>query len=438
MVVMGTDYPTLSNVVSFQVPISGITVSGNGQTNVPVLDAPATIDFSELMGLQTLVDIKPLQAGSYTSATITFGGNPTLWVLDTTATPPAVTTLPAQFSAMSATVSFPQAITVAAGQTLGMTLDFRMGQSIPVDSSGNIVETGNPATVVVTPVVKFNFLYPPQDKFEVDELRGGVTSIGSSGTFVMQGPGGRTFTVSTNSNTTWSPSGQSYSTLTTSDIVVVEEGVVDPSTLMVDASEVDVITDHFLVNGLVTYANPPASSGSTGCATALSLLVRAAIPGSQSANIPAGQITTINLTGSEAYWVGHLDWLGQFLSVNFGSCSLVPGQHLVVGGTVDTSGTVLTPKHVMLAVQGFAGTAASAVSGTTFTFNANGVAGVLLPSPVTVATIQTALISTELVNLSSFSAITPGMSLRVGGLVLYNPTTKTANILAGRIVQPTS
>jgi hypothetical protein len=438
VVVLGTDYPTLANVVSFQVPISGITVSGNGGTAVPVVDTPGTIDFSRLVGMQALVNVKPIAPGAYTSATITFGGNPNLAVLNTTglpSTPPTVETLNAQFSSMTATVNFPQPLNVGQSQVMGLVLDFRIGKSIPVDATGNIVTTNG--VVTVTPYVRFHFIDPQQAKMEIDDLRGGVVSLGSNGTFVMQGRAGHQFSVETDNSTEWEPSGQSFATLTTNDIVNVEQAVVDPATLMVKAKEIDVIPDKFLVTGLVTYVAPTATSSSSTCAPTVSVLVRSAIPGATSSSFTAGQISNITLNGSEAYWVGHRNWIGSLFNTSFGSCTLVPGQAIAIGGALDSTGTTLTPKHVVLGLQGFAGTAASTVATDgTFNFNALGLAGTLLPAPVTVQTISTSLFSTELENLSGLGSINPGTTLHIAGLVLYNTSNNTTEILAGRVVTP--
>lgn len=438
VVLLGTDYPTLANVVSFQVPISGITVSGNGKTDVPVVDTPATIDFSRLVGMRALIDVKPLAPGSYTSATITFGGNPTLAVLNTTglpSNPPTVETLNAQFSSLTTTINFAQPLNVGQSQVMGLLLDFRIGRSIPVDATGNIVISSG--VVTVTPYIRFRFIDPQQAKMEIEDLRGGVVSLGSNGTFVMQGRGARQFTVQTDNSTEWEPQGQSFSTLTTSDIVNVEQAVIDPATLQVKAKQIDVIPDKFLVTGLVTYVAPPATSSVSTCAPTVSLLVRNAVPGSTGSSFTAGQLADIQLDGSETYWVGHRNWIGSLLNSGFGSCALVPGQAIAIGGALDSTGATLTPKHVVLGVQGFAGTAASTVATDgTFTFNALGLAGTLLPSPATVETVSTTLFSTQLENLTGLDSITVGMPLHVAGLVLYNTSSNSTEILAGRIVTP--
>lgn len=434
MVVMGTDSPTLANVVSFEVPISGISLSGSGNTSVSVLDTPAAINFSRLVGLRTLIDIQPVKPGSYTSATITFGGPPLLSVLNA-GTPPTVTPITTVLGSVSTTVNFSQPLSVGNSQDLGLLLDFRIGKSIPVDSSGNII-TNPDGSVTVTPDIQLTFLSPEQAKFEIDDLYGGVQSVNSDGSFVLQGPGGRQFTISTGSSTEWEPSGQSLSTLSNTDIVEVEGGIVDPATGMVQASEIDVFPDKFVLTGLVTYVSQPPSSTNTICAPTVSLLVRSAIPGVTGSAYAQNEISQVSLTGSENYWVGRHDWLGSLFNFGFNSCTLVPGQAVTIGGTLDSSGD-LVAKRVVLTVQGFSGLAASGVaSDNTFQFAPQGLSGVLLPNPVTVQLIELPLFSTELENLSSTGSITTGMKLHVAGLVLYNTTTNTTNILAGRVDQP--
>jgi len=90
MIMMGTDYPTTSNLVSIVVSTSSITVSGNGASNVPVMNSPSSIDFSALVGLRSLISMQSTTSGHYTSVPITFDGNATLTNLNTTANPPAV------------------------------------------------------------------------------------------------------------------------------------------------------------------------------------------------------------------------------------------------------------------------------------------------------------------------------------------------------------
>jgi hypothetical protein len=68
--VNGTDAP-LPSVVSFQVDITGMTVSDGVNPPVSVLSGTQTVDFARLNGLHTLLDLNSIPAGTYTSVNVT-------------------------------------------------------------------------------------------------------------------------------------------------------------------------------------------------------------------------------------------------------------------------------------------------------------------------------------------------------------------------------
>src|ERR1700733_7565494 len=68
--VSGTDAP-LPSVLSFEVDITGMTVSDGTNPPVSVLNGTQTIDFARLNGLHTLLDINSIPAGTYTSVNVT-------------------------------------------------------------------------------------------------------------------------------------------------------------------------------------------------------------------------------------------------------------------------------------------------------------------------------------------------------------------------------
>jgi hypothetical protein len=80
--VSGTDAP-LPSVVSFQVDITGITVSDGINPPVSVLNGTQTVDFARFDGLHTLLDLNTIPTGSYTSATVTLA-NPQIGYLNVT------------------------------------------------------------------------------------------------------------------------------------------------------------------------------------------------------------------------------------------------------------------------------------------------------------------------------------------------------------------
>ncbi len=430
-VIFGTDAP-LGSVVSFEATITGFTLSGNGKT-ASLVDTPATLEFSQLTGLQTLIDIKPVSPGTYTQAQITLG-TASVSILDTSVSPPQVESYSGDLVTNSVTINFAQPVSVGESQTIGLVLDFRLAQSIEVQNGQVVINASN--QVVINPVIGVRFLFPAQSKLEVDELRGGVTAIDtSSGTFTLQDANGREFTVVTTNGTEFEPPG---ATLAVNDLVEVE-GILDPSSLMVKAQEVEVLSvDHFALAGLVTDVRPSSS----GCASGgqVDVLVRAALPGSALSAAPIGQIFTVSLTGQEVYWVRHSGFFSS-LGFTFGPCAIVVGQQLAVGGVLSTSGgtTTLTPHRVMLELQGLRGDwVPGSTTSTGFSFAVNGLVGVLFQQFGSSVAVQVTPV-TEFVNLSGLGSLAGSTPIRLhlSGLVFLDSTTNSPVVVALRIIEPT-
>jgi hypothetical protein len=110
----------------------------------------------------------------------------------------------------------------------------------------------------------------------------------------------------------------------------------------------------------------------------------------------------------------------------FSNTSLAAGQHVAVGGVLNTIGgvTTLLPHRVVLERQGQSGAwvPASTIIATgnngSFQLTDNSTAGVLLPTPLTVLTTS----NTTFINLSGLPALsgTAAIPLRVVGLVLID------------------
>src|SRR5271168_151794 len=95
--VNGTDAP-LPSVVSFQVDITGMTVSDGVNPPISVWSGTQTVDFARLNGLHTLLDMNTIPMGTYTNVTVTLA-NPQISYLNVTnpqttpPTRPTITTL---------------------------------------------------------------------------------------------------------------------------------------------------------------------------------------------------------------------------------------------------------------------------------------------------------------------------------------------------------
>ena len=412
--VNGTDAP-LPSVVSFQVDVTGMTVSNSG-TPVSVLNGTQTVDFARLNGLHTLLDLNTIPAGTYNSVTVTLA-NPQISYLNVTnpqtnpPTRPTITTLngsstPAvTLTQSSVTITLASPLTVSTGDIVGLSFDFDLRQSIQVDQNGNF-------TGVVNPTLNLKTITPSDSDAYIDDFVAGVVTPNASTTsFTIQGPHGHQFTVNVNDQTEWE-NGESISNLTTTSIVEIS-GTLDSTSGAILADTVGIISqDAFFAGGLITFVDP-----ATGTANDFDLYVRSTLP--SGTGFHSGQISTINLTGNENYFIYW--WHNRFTNMFFNSSLLVAGQHVSVGGPF--SNGAVTVKRVVLRHEGHNGAwvlGSTNVGASTFQFNSNGLAGVLFNGPITVYCTPFTVFKGGLTGLGDLNG-TATINLRVIGLVLKDP-----------------
>ncbi len=430
--VSGTDAP-LPSVLSFQVDITGMTVSDGTNPPISVLNGTQTVDFARLNGLHTLLDLNTIPAGTYSSVDVTLA-NPEIGYLNVTSpqtnppTRPAITTLTGTTSPAvtltqsSVTINLSSPLTVSAGDIIGLSFDFDLRHSIQVDANGNF-------TGVVNPTLDLKAVTPSDADAYIDDFVAGVTSTGTS-SFMIQGPHGHQFTVNVNQQTEWE-NGESIGNLTSTSIVEIS-GTLDRTSGAILADTVGIVSqDSFFAGGLVTFVDP-----ATGAANDFDLYVRSALP--SGTGFQSGTISTINLTGNEnyfIYWWHSLFNFGNATNPVFNASLLVPGQHASIGGPF-TNGAV-TVKRVVLRHEGHNGTwvvGSTNTGANTFQFNSDGVAGVLFNGPVTVYCTPFTKFKGGLTGLSSLTGTTP-LNLRVIGLVVKDPISGQAVFVARSVEQ---
>jgi len=421
--VVGTDAP-LASVVSLQVQLESVELTNSSGASVNLLAAPATVDFARFNGLQGLVDMNDVPAGTYTGVTIQLG-TATIGYLNTATPPPTITTETATLTTSSVSIMLNKPLTISSkssgGVPVGLRMDLDLAQSVET-SGGAITGTVNP-TFDVTTVARTD------TGAHIDEFIGAVvtppTGTAEPNSFVIQGPHGEQFTIDTTSSTEWDGNG-SLSMLNTNSVVAVA-GQFDPADQTLDADEVAVISDKgFYSGGLVTYVSP-----STGAAGYFDYYVRSVLP--DSTPVQLGDIAQVNLTGSETYGIY---WMhNAFTNLLFNSSALAPGQEIMVGGKAsdETSLNALTVDRIHLHNWGYEGTivAGSLNPGQgTFQMQVNGLAGVLIPSTITVYLGPNADFR---FGLSAFGDLSSGVQVRVVGLLLKNSTNGQLVLLARHI-----
>jgi hypothetical protein len=327
----------------------------------------------------------------------------------------------------TATISLSNPLVVSSGDVIGLGFEFDIRKSLAVDMNGQI-------TGVVNPTLNVKAITPSDADAYIDEFIAGVTTINAGGnSFTILGPHGRAFTVNVNGQTEWEGS-ETISDLTTSSIVSIS-GTLDRTDGTFLADTVAILSQNkFYVGGLITYVDPP-----TGTAQDFDLYARDVLP--SGTGFTSGQISTIDLTGNEKYfiyWMHNLFVNSRWSNIFFNSSLLVPGQHVSIGGPFN-NGTV-TVKRVVLRHEGHNGSlvAGSANTGTsTFQFNSNGLAGILFNGPVTVYVTPFTKFGGGLASLQDLTN-NPTNPLRVIGVVLKDPISGQPVFVARSVTELTN
>lgn len=422
---VGTDAP-LPSVVSCEITVTGVTLF-NGTNNVPVMtQTPQTIDFAQLSGLHQLMDLNAVPTGTYTSATVTLANPPVIGYLDMSVSPPIVNKMNGLLTQSTVTVQFAQPFVLNDNDLVGLRMEFDLRQSILTDMNGNF--TGQ-----VNPTFDMKLLAADDSNVSIDDFHAGFVGSAGSNAFKVQGPHGRQWTVQTSDNTLWDDPDDPVSSFTTTTILETS-GQLDPVTMNIDASEVEVVSnDGFVLGGLLTYVNPPSPQP----ATQADIYVRYELP--DIAGLMPGQIETLTLNGSEQYRIANIK--NPITALLFNNTLLWPGQRVDIGGKVTTSNGLdtLTPHRVVLRRQGQAGgwvpgsTVVQSGNAGSFQLNDQWTAGVLLPNPLTVLTTN----GTNFINLSGLSALTGSNAIpvRVVGFILVDSATNQPVMVARSVEQ---
>lgn len=412
--VIGTDAPVAS-VVSFQVQIESVDAIDASGNSTPLLSGTPTIDFARYNGLQTLLDMNNVPAGTYTSIAVTFGSATIGYLQPQTGAAPTIATEPAMLSTSTVQTTLAQPLVVSQTSPVGIRLDFDLYKSIQVDGSGQI--TGE-----VTPTLNIKAVGPSDPGGYIDEFDVAVVSVDAQGqSFIVQGPHGHQFTIDVNGQTEWD-NNEGLGDLTTSSIVEIS-GTIDRADSTIDADEVAILSqDGFYAGGQVTYVQP-----ASGTASSFDLYVRGLLP--TTTGITLGQVAQVDLTGNEKFFIYWMhNPLTEFL---FNSGALLPGQHVSIGGPASgaANAQAVSCKRVVLRHWGYNGTIVpgSISNNGTFQMNVTGFAGLLVPGTVTVYTLPG---TSWRGGLTGMSDITDSDSIRVVGLLLKDPTSGQLVLLA--------
>ncbi|HTW48383.1 MAG TPA: DUF4382 domain-containing protein [Acidobacteriaceae bacterium] len=413
--VIGTDAPVAS-VVSFDATIQSVDAIDASGNSVSLVSGNPTIDFARYNGLQTLMDENNVKADTYTQISVTFASATIGYLQMNAGAAPTVQTMNATFTTPTTTVTLANPLIVSQTGPVGIRMDFRLDKSIQV--------TNGAITGQVTPTLDITAVGPSDPGAYIDEFDTAVVSVDtSSQSFIVQGPHGRQWTINVNGNTEWD-NNEGLSDLTSTSIVQIS-GVLDKADSTIDADEVAILSQNgFYAGGTVTYVQP-----SSGVASDFQMYVRGTLP-AQGDGVSDGDLAQVNLSGSEKFFIY---WMhNRFTEFLFNSSTLLPGQHISVGGPLSGAQNpdALSVNRVVLRGWGFNGTIVpgSLDSGSgTFQMNVTGFAGLLIPQTVTVYTASGTSFRYGFSGLGDLSSAT---NIRVVGLLIKDPTSGDTVLLA--------
>jgi len=386
--IIGTDAP-LASVASFNVQIESIdAVDTVSNTSTPLLSGPITVDFARFNGLQTLLDINQVPAGTYNEVVVTLGTAQIGYLATASGAAPTIQTMNATLTTNTLTRTFKSPITVSETIPVGIRLDFDLHKSIQV-TNGQI--SGN-----VDPVIQIGIVGPDAPEAFIDEFDTAVLSTDAG---------------DLNTNT-----------------IAQISGTLDRATATITADDISILSQSgFYAGGLATYVTP-----SSGKASSFDLYVRGLLPASGT-GVQLGQIATVDLAGTEKF---SIRWdrnpLIQFL---FNSSSILPGQSIAVGGPASGAAKAgaVTVKRVNLRDWGYVGHVVKGsvkVGKGTFQVQVDGFAGQLIPQTVTVYVTDRCEFRYGYTGLHELEG---GDLVRVVGLLLKNPV-NGSTVLVGRYV----
>jgi uncharacterized protein YdeI (BOF family) len=420
--ITGGDAP-LPSVLAFNVTLTSLKLDGTTE----LLTSPTTVDFARLLGLRTLLGFNTVPAGTYNSLTVSMA-DPSITFLNLTTTPPSASNIAGTFKdsggnnvpSTTFSVALTRPLTVSGSGLAGLHFDFNLRNSIAVDATGQI-------TGVITPVIKVKPVAQADGDAEVNDLRGGLVSVNTAAnSFVLQRIGGHQITIDVNASTNFSGN-LTLATLPNPSVIEVDGHVQADGSILAESVEV-VITDRAFVSGRIIAVNP-----ASGPVQTLTLLVGEELP--DVPGVPMGTVTTLDVSHVTNYSIRLIDnWFTSFV---FNNSTLVPGQRIAIGGSIDADTNTFVPSRIVLRRQGVVGDLVlnSVVinnnNAGSFQIQNNHLLGYVLGAPLAVQTSN----STRFIDVNGLAGIQSGgnMSLATFGLMLKDPASGNPTMYAHRV-----
>jgi Domain of unknown function (DUF4382) len=423
--------PTNATVVSFSLPIIGITLTPSSGSAVSVFSSNPSTDF-ELTRLQSDTNLVAtnvtVAAGTYTAVNVTVAAPSGVFVNATGATVgPCVSGAFCGITGSAATITYTypsgSPLTLTANATQWLDLDFNYNNAVVTTNNAlaiDVTQTGvlTASSTVPAGVASGAFA-------NIDDFAGAVTAISSSSVTVQSSIRG-SLTAAINSSTVYfDPQSQCTGGATLSCIrvgsIVSLQGVLTTGGAAT-ATSLDVIdastTPADEVEGII-YPSTCNGGANYGLILSDSTIFTSGSP-LASATFGAGVCLTLNTAPTFAIDTNILTGLGVPITVGFASSSdIVAGQTVrvkVTGAATGTNGVNATATALILRFSRLTGTVNTA-SG--FIFTVNGLPAYLGTFTIS-PQVQTYQLGTLLEGVTTVSSLTSGQTVSFSALFL-NP-----------------
>lgn len=404
-------------VIAFELTINSVVLTANDNSTVSVLAQPRRIEITHLSATTEPLALLNIPQGTYKSAAISVSAPDVLFVDNSGS---EVEHNDSSFTT-TVTINFSPLLTVGSAP-LVLTLDANVGSSVTINPTTGAV-TFNPTFTITTGTLPAAGHEGDEDDDdgELEHIIGTVTSV-SGTSFTIQTAGSMSLTFGSGASTRVEGA-SSIATLPVGALVRVEGATQQDGSLL--ATEVEVMGSmEAEAEGFVT--------STTGNPVSSFTLVLQDGDGAGFAGMNLGAKLTVNVSSSTAFQIdgGQIDLSGLALP-NFSAATLSQAQRVEIDNDTPFAGTLLTARTVKLEQEALTG-AISGLSGSQFTLT------VASDSAFALLTGKTAIsvISAKNVQLNTSSALANGATVRVRGLLFFDSTSGSYQLVAGRITNP--
>jgi len=429
LVTFGADAP-ICDVESFIATITSASlIPQGGGTAVTLVSStsPVTVDFARLEDFTNILSTASVNSGTYSQMQMTIA-SPQMWAINTSTSPPSPVSIPVTLTASTFTINISPALVVSPSTTTGITMDFNLRKSAQVGATGQVTGTVDPVITITpntlsgTTVGEADSLYGVVESTSTSNLPSGFTG---SFTLTVADGSGQTYTIYSNSNTTFEGDGvTTFSDLTATTFVEVDAIINTSGQIIAQTVDSEEQTSPSSQKAAFLGKILAVTRDGSGNATSFTLLVDDEVP-SMNGTIPMHSGLNVTLSNNTKYFVNWQNWNHE--AFTFAPQTVGVAEKVAVFGVLG-SGTspslaanrvFLRPRNVL---GNFNALLADQSDGVTGGFTMTPCGALFGGNPITVTTYP----GTNFTGISGLVNLTQAPTLNVRGDLFYLQTSGTS------------